>query len=130
MPDTLPDTYPPPPPEECRYCGGEVRQVSQKEFYGQSYGGGSLYVCYECNARVGTHDGSSDPLGLLANQELLDLRKKVHELFDPMWRENGTSRQEAYEFFFGSMLGLPEHRQHVGMLTKEECEKAIRILED
>lgn len=136
MPKTkpLPDTYPPPPPDDCRYCGSEVDLVTHEEFYGQSYdGGGKLYVCTSCHARVGVHGAETShsdeaPLGLLADAELRDLRSEVHDLFDPMWRENGTDRQKAYDFFFGQMLGLAEHRRHVGMLTAEECRTAIRIL--
>jgi len=133
---TLPTTYPPPPPTECRYCGSGVDLVTHREFYGQSFdGGGKLYVCTSCHARVGVHGpatGHPDdaPFGLLADAELQDLRGQVHDLFDPMWRESDTDRQEAYTFFFGKMLGLPDHRRHVGMLTAEECHTAIRILKE
>ena len=122
--------YPPSPPEECDYCGGSVHKVSQEDFYGTDYGGGKLYVCDRCEARVGTHRGTDEPLGTLADHELRSLRKSVHDLFDPMWQDARTGRQEAYDYFFGELLGLPKHRRHVAMLNKEECRTAIRILKE
>lgn len=133
---TLPATYPPSPPSECRYCGSDVDLVTHEEFYGQSYdGGGKLYVCTSCHARVGLHGAGTShptdaPLGLLADAELRRLRSAVHEHLDPMWKENPTPRGEVYTFFFGHMMDLPEHGRHVGMLTKDECRTAIRILKD
>jgi hypothetical protein len=129
MPTTTDTQYPPAPPSTCQYCGGDVSRVSQEQFYGQEYDGRDLFVCQGCHARIGTHDDGT-PLGTLADAELRSLRGQVHDLFDPMWQDNPTDRQEAYDFFFGQMLGLPEERRHVGMLGKDECRKAIRILKN
>lgn len=116
-------TYPPPVPETCRYCGGEVRLVPDKEIYGQSYGS-ERFHCDSCGANVGVHDEGDHegkPVGILADRELSSLRSRLHEHFDPLWRDTDLPRQSAYDWIFGDLMGLPPERRHTAMLTKDEC---------
>lgn len=58
---------------------------------------------------------------LPGDQETRDLRHRCHQLFDPLWTEGVfQSRSEAYRWM-ASVLGLPKHLAHIGMLTKDQC---------
>lgn len=118
--------YPPDPPEECRYCGSNVKLVDDKELYGKSYGG-ELYLCQNggCQARVGCHpDGS--PLGILANRELRRWRSVAHEAFDPLYEayDRDLSRDGA-GYYIQQAIGVPEEKTHIAMLDLGECKNLI-----
>lgn len=118
--------YPPPPPDECRYCGGDVQKVDDEELYGESYGS-ELYLCQDerCQARVGCHpDGS--PLGILADRELRRWRSVAHEAFDPIhdaW-DSDISRDGA-GYYIQQALDVPEAKTHIGMLNISEVKNLI-----
>ena len=59
----------------CRYCGGVVRLVPARKIYGASTDrlgltDENIYLCQNCNARVGCHKGTNSPLGNVANEVL------------------------------------------------------------
>lgn len=118
--------YPPDPPQTCRYCEQEVRQVDDEELYGKSYGG-ELFLCQndQCQARVGCHP-SGDPLGILADRELRRWRSVAHEAFDPIheaW-DSDISRDGA-GYFIKKALGVPKAKTHIAMLDIDEIKNLI-----
>ena len=55
-------------PTICRYCGGVIRLVPARRIYGAStdrlgLSNENIYLCQNCNARVGCHKGTNRPLG-------------------------------------------------------------------
>lgn len=110
----------------CNYCGNEAKLVSSKSFYGRSYGT-HLYVCWECDARVGTHRNSLVPLGTLANRELRQLRKECHQHFDVLWKSRKMSRSQAYHWLRKKM-NLSREEAHIGMFNKSQCKELLAHL--
>ena len=111
-------------------CGHKAVLARSTEVWRKDYG--FIYICRRCGAYVGCHSNSSEPLGTPANVTLRRLRKKCHELFDPLWlrsKNKRKNRKRAYRFL-QKVLGVDEERAHIGMLTKEECKKLIKILEE
>ena len=108
---------------KCNYCGKEAEWVENKEIYGKNYGKSYMvWLCRDCDAYVGCHNNTKEPLGILANKELRELRKQAHALFDPIWKEKG-SRAKAYAWLVKN-TGV----QHIGESTKEEALKVISFL--
>ena len=107
----------------CPSCGKKADYIDSKEIYnGISYGW--MYICWPCMAWVGTHRATGKALGLMANKELRDLRKKAHALFDPLWMSGKMRRQEAYDFLKKN-TGVP----HISWTKVESCKKVIKFLE-
>ena len=117
-----------PAPKVCPYCGHEVVLTSNAEIYGKPYGKyDKCYLCRNCRASVGTHP-NGDPLGILANKELKELKMKAHALFDPYWKERGWKRHTAYRKLSKAM-GMSMEDCHFGHFDKDTLLKAISILE-
>ena len=110
---------------KCPYCGKEAKYIDSKEKYnGKSFG--MMYICWNCDAYVGTHKKSGNPekpLGTLANAELRELRKQAHALFDPLWKSGKMKRKEAYKY-------LQENTgvKHISWTDVESCKKVIEFL--
>jgi len=111
-------------PEVCEYCGGRVIFTDSAVLYGRSFG--MIYLCTNCNASVGVHKGTKKPLGTLANAVLKLKRKEAHRVFDAIWKTQGSTRSEAYEWLAGKM-GLPKHRTHIAYFNIAQCDEVIRL---
>lgn len=75
----------------CPYCGYEAKFANSNRVYnGKSYG--NIWLCSQypkCDAYVGVHEGTLEPLGRMANPELRAAKKAAHAAFDRMWQTNG-----------------------------------------
>lgn len=116
----------------CPYCNepaelvsGEVIYEHRPDLYKKKF-----WMCFECDAYVGCHEagkGYGDgtrPLGRLANRELRALKSAVHELFDPIWRNNHMTRRKAYSWL-ARQMGIHFDKCHVGMFDEKQCYDAI-----
>jgi hypothetical protein len=122
----------------CPYCGQPAEAAVGTTVYPRrpELSGLHFYVCWRCDARVGTHKGTWQPMGPLADRELRRLRHAAHEAFDPIWRHRmlpsgpaaASVRHEAYGWLAGQ-LNLPAEQCHIGRLTREQCREVIRISE-
>lgn len=108
----------------CPYCGQQAKYVDSKIVYGRSYG--MIYLCKPCNAYVGVHKGTNEPLGRLANKELRNLKMAAHEAFDPIWKTKKMKRNQAYNWLAEQMELSPEET-HIGMFDVSQCKKVIKI---
>lgn len=108
----------------CPYCGDKAELLTSLEFYGRDYGS-NVYSCKPCDAYVGTHKGTKQPLGTLAQYELRELRKKAHAHFDPLWKSKEMSRTEAYAWL-KEELELENGQAHIGMFDEDQCKKLIK----
>lgn len=58
-----------------------------------------FWKCALCPAFVGCHHKTKHPyrpLGVLATQEMKELRKKIHKNLDPLWEGGLFTRKEVY----------------------------------
>ena len=107
----------------CPYCKKEAKWCDNKEVYGRRYG--KSYMCYwckDCDAYVGCHQNTRNPLGTMANKELREWRMKAHAVIDPLWKSGGKSRKEVYKEL-DKLFGF---KVHIGSADKELCQKIIK----
>jgi len=110
----------------CRYCGSPVHFRDSSIIYKKSYG--QVYICSKypaCDAYVGVHRGSDTPLGILANAELREARNEAHRAFDPLWKEKGMSRKEAYRLL-QERLNLREEEAHIAEMDIDMCLQVVK----
>ena len=115
----------------CRYCGGVIRLVPARKIYGAStdrlgLAGENIYLCQNCNARVGCHKGTNRPLGNVANEVLRLKRRETHQVFDAFWQGNGMSRTKAYKWLAAQMR-LSEKDAHIGGFEMDQCQQVIDL---
>ncbi|SFH42147.1 Protein of unknown function [Desulfotomaculum arcticum] len=113
---------------KCPYCGASSKLIDSKIIYGRSYG--MFYVCVnypECDAYVGTHQGTTWPRGTLANKELREYRKKAYFAFDSIQRSAGISRTQAYKWL-AKKLNIPFKSAHIGYFDLSMCQKNGKYL--
>lgn len=108
----------------CPYCKYEAEFMTSKEFYGKDYGT-NIWVCHSCEAYVGTHGKSKNPLGTLANKETREWRKQAHKYVDPLWKSKKMKRGEVYRWIQKVMAMTPQEA-HIGNFNVEQCKKIIR----
>lgn len=111
----------------CPSCGILAKFVSDKVFYGRDFGGHHVYYCPKCNSRVGAYEGTPIPMGTMADQETLRLRKKCHEVFDQKWQNGQMTRDEAY-VWLADVMKLQPYEAHIGKFGKRQCSKLLMIL--
>lgn len=112
----------------CPYC--RVEAELQYTAYGRRW----ECPATGCDARVGVHKDSprGAPLGTLARAGLREQRRKVHEVFDPLWRDKPPrfpNRQAAYGWL-ASHLGIAVARCHVGEFDERLCALAITAVSE
>lgn len=120
----------------CAECGGTAELVAGVKVYlHRPYlHGRKIWLC-RCGAYVGSHPGTSRPLGSPAGPQLRRLRSLVHAGFDPLWQRkitrDGVARHEARAAAYNWLsdaVGTPPERTHVGMFTVDECRRALSAL--
>jgi hypothetical protein len=113
-------------PLTCGYCGTPAKRVDSKVIYKtRSYG--PAWICGNyprCDAYVGCHPGTNKPLGRLANGELREWKMAAHKAFDPLWKELGMGRKDAYKWL-ALELEIKHKECHIGSFTIEQCRLTI-----
>lgn len=108
----------------CPYCNEPPVLVDGAEVYhGRSYG--KIWLCRPCQAWVGVHKGTDQPLGRLANKELREWKIKAHAAFDPRWKGK-SDRREAYGWL-AEQLGIEREKAHIGMFDVETCKRVVEL---
>ncbi|CAN7332747.1 zinc-finger-containing protein [Rhizobacter sp. LjRoot28] len=115
----------------CNYCqqpaelhGGLAVYPDRKDLANRSF-----WVCWNCNAWVGCHNGTDQPFGGLANEELRHARISAHKSFDPLWEQGRMTRREAYAWL-SKTLSIPSEDCHIGMLSLEDCRRVNQVVWD
>lgn len=120
---------PVPPIKVCQYCGEKVVITVNAEMYGRNYGEWPwIYLCRSCHSYVGMHPYTGIPLGILADRETREVRKKCKKKFMELYKFNGLTRSEAYEILARTM-NIETKDCHFGMFTPEYCERAYTAVE-
>jgi hypothetical protein len=112
----------------CPYCSLTSKLVNSSIIYDKDYG--NIYICFPCNAYVGTHKKDKiTPLGTLANKELREWRQKAHLYFDKTWKNKPRSRQKEYKKL-AKWLGIEKEECHIGMFDIEYCKKVLEYCKE
>ena len=128
----------------CPYCGQLSRFLPSSEaIYGAGRDFGPAYYCEPCQAWVGAHRESLEPLGRLANKELRVLKIRTHAAFDPLWRDLAAAYPEANGVYAGAQRRAARSRAyrwlaeqlhikvedcHVGAFDPELCRRAMAVI--
>lgn len=116
----------------CLYCGEQAKLVKGSYIYPHRKDLAYLNF-YSCkgtdekphdHAYVGTHKGTTVPLGRLADSTLRDAKQRAHRVFDRIWREGHMKRGEAYHWL-SKVMKLHKNVTHIGMFTENQCEQVI-----
>lgn len=70
-----------------------------------------FWKCDSCGNYVGCHYKTANPtkpLGYIAKPEILEARKKIHAILDPLWKSGKINRGKAYAYV-SSKIGKPYH---------------------
>lgn len=117
-------------PAKCNLCDGKVVYISNDKIYGRQYGSGYCYYCTGCGAYVGTHKPwPKKAMGILADEEMREWKKKCHNLFDPIWKGKsaGKKRSQLYHKL-ADCMGIPVEQCHFGYFDLGNLKKAYEIL--
>ena len=112
----------------CPYCSAPSRLTNGAVVYPHrpDLHNKAFYQCAPCDAYVGCHPGTINPLGRLANAELRAAKSAAHAAFDPLWRTGTKTRREAYEWL-AKQLGIAARECHIGMFDAPLCERVVSI---
>ena len=112
----------------CSYCGQITILVKGSDIYkkyDKPYSEKYFYYCEDCDAYVGCHPGTKNPMGTVANRRLRKLRNLSHSYFDKIWKNKYLSRSQAYKWL-AAELNIPPKQYHIGMFDEQTCLKAIQ----
>lgn len=107
---------------EARLTDGKERYPHRPDLYDLPF-----WRCDGCGNYVGCHHKTKDrtkPLGVIATPEILDARKKIHALLDPLWKSKRIKRGQAYAYVTNRMI------KHTGNQTYQYHNGEIRTLEE
>lgn len=124
-------------PPTCPYCHATAILADASAVYGPKFEGAfNLWICLnypDCDSYVGVHKDQIEPkpLGTMANAELRKLRKRVHAMFDPLWKpgpcqefKGRLARKDAYRWISEKM----GRDFHTAEANEEECRRALVFL--
>lgn len=99
----------------CPYCKNHATLVDGLAIYPHRPDLAELrfWKCAPCEAYVGCHKGTTNPLGRLANAELRKAKMATHAVFDPIWKDGHMRRGEAYRWL-QSVMTMTEEECHIG----------------
>jgi hypothetical protein len=121
----------------CPYCSKASMLATGRDVYGRSCIGHEyetlpFYHCRSCEAWVGCHPGTKNPLGRLANGALRKAKQAAHEAFDALWkpgpRQRTSSRSRAY-FWLSNRLRMKSEDCHIGMFDVAQCKEVVEVCE-
>lgn len=118
----------------CTGCKKEVeaRLTDGKEIYPHRQDLYSIpfWKCDTCGAYVGCHYKTNEPtkpLGYLATKELMNARKMIHAILDPLWKDGKMPRGKVYAHI-SHELGYTFHSGELKDI--EEARKVYRIIQE
>jgi hypothetical protein len=112
----------------CPYCCRDAELVSGAAVYPHRPDLHHLrfWACLPCDAWVGCHRGTEEPLGRLANAKLRKAKQAAHAAFDPMWTSGDMPRRDAYSWL-ADALGLDREDTHIGLFDLTMCRRVIEV---
>ena len=114
----------------CPYCGTASEHVGGDVVYPHKpeLADKKFWLCKPCDAYVGCHPGTPEPLGRLANAELRRAKMEAHTAFDKLWKGDQAQmrRADAYRWL-AAELGIGVDDCHIGMFDLDACKKVIEV---
>ncbi len=113
---------------KCQYCNKQAEKVTGLTIYPHrpDLENKFFYQCKPCNAYVGCHPDSDNPLGTLANPALRRYRNDARYEFDRLWRSQALTRKQSYRQLREWIDIKPSHC-HVAMFNEEQCKLTIEL---
>ena len=114
----------------CPYCGELAEKVTGDVIYPHRRDLRHLifYRCVPCDARVGTHSDSGEPLGTLAKEELRGLRQEAHGVLDRLWRKSkGGLLFRGFVYTWLQLRLNMDSTPHIGVMNEEQCREVIAL---
>jgi hypothetical protein len=115
----------------CPYCKKPTELVNGNVIYPHrpDLAGKMFYLCRRCDAFVGCHNGTTNPLGSPANSALRTCRKAAHDAFDWIWKSGHMRRSEAYAWLTKT-LSIRSEDCHIGMFDQRKCLATIQAVRE
>ena len=112
----------------CPYCEAAAQLVTGETVYPRrpDLYAKMFYICVPCGAHVGCHDGTTKPLGRLANGELRTAKMAAHAAFDPLWESQGMKRKAAYAWL-AEQIGIDSKKCHIGWFDVAMCRRVVEV---
>lgn len=91
---------------EARLIDGKEKYPHRPDLYDLPF-----WKCYGCGNSVGCHHKTQDrtrPLGCIPTKEIMEARKHIHAILDPIWKQKKMPRGKLYAIL-GEHLGRPYH---------------------
>lgn len=116
----------------CPYCGETTKLVKGDEIYcgREALKDIPFYECLPCDAHVGCHKGTTNPMGSPANYELRKARNAAHKAFDSIWKNPKITkmcRADAYSWL-SRQTRIPYKECHIGMMDVKQCNLTVTIV--
>lgn len=115
----------------CCYCRKEVQAglLKGKQIYPHRPDLYNLnfYECPICGRYVGTHKGTTRPLGCIPTEAIKIARQKVHAKMDPLWKNRLISRKQLYKQI-SDKLGYSYHTGETRSV--QECLRVWDIIDE
>lgn len=89
-----------------------------------------FWKCDACANYVGCHHKTKDrtrPLGNIPTREIMEARKHIHRILDPMWINSKQKRREIYAHI-SAKLGREYHTGEIKSI--EEAREVYAIIRD
>lgn len=115
------------------FCGSTAHIQSNSMIYGREYGNGKAYICDrwpECDGAIGT-DPQGKPLGTMCDGKTRKLRRKLHAIVDPLWRNQDRPKRKARGSVYGwiqRITGMSPKECHIAMFDAEMCVKVLGLI--
>jgi len=91
-----------------------------------------FYMCEKCKNFVGCHRNKYQnktkqpiPLGVIPTKEIKIVRRQIHSLIDPLWKNGRISRSKLYAVL-SKKLGYNYHTANIRSV--EEANVVVRLL--
>lgn len=87
-----------------------------------------FWKCDTCGGYVGCHHKTKQrtkPMGCIATPEILNARKKIHDILDPLWQTGLIKRGQAYAYIT-NRLGYHYHTGEIRSI--EEARTIYKIV--
>lgn len=108
---------------QARLTNGKERYPHRPDLYDLPF-----WKCDTCRNYVGCHHKTgtpTKPLGVIATKEILEARKKIHALLDPLWKNKRIKRGQVYAYV-SNRLGYNYHNGEIR--TIEEARDVYKIV--
>lgn len=118
---------------KCNYCGKQAEWVDNATIYGKRYGESyMMWICKPCDARVGCHNNTKKPLGIMANAELRKLKMEVKNQWIKQelgeWKKGDKKAKGIAYNKLADKLGIDVKDCHFGYFDLETCKKIKELL--